>query len=84
MLTRLTHAGIAFALTVALYQGYVLAVAPFVEPVGAAGPVVQAFTEAELAETPASLKAHGPLLQAYFPPGHWSLLEKPPKIIENC
>ena len=32
MITRLTHAAIAFAVTAALYQAYVLAVAPFVEP----------------------------------------------------
>lgn len=32
MITRLTHAAIAFAVTAVLYQAYVLAVAPFVEP----------------------------------------------------
>jgi hypothetical protein len=84
MLTRLTHAGIAFALTVALYQGYVLAVAPFVEPAGAAGPVVQAISPEALARPPASILQYQPLLQAYFPIDHWSLQQQtPPKIIDN-
>jgi hypothetical protein len=84
MLTRLTHAGIAFALTVALYQGYVLAVAPFVEPAGNAGPVVQAISPEDLARPPASILQYQPLLQAYFPIDHWSLQQQtPPKIIDN-
>jgi hypothetical protein len=83
MLTRLTHAGIAFALTVALYQGYVLAVAPFVEPAGIAGPVVQARSPEDLARAPESIKQYEPLLQAYFPTDHWCLLQTPPKIIDN-
>ena len=32
MLTRLTHAAIAFAMTVVVYQAYVLLAVPFIEP----------------------------------------------------
>jgi hypothetical protein len=83
MLTRLTHAGIAFALTVALYQGYLLAVAPFVEPAGAVGQVVQEIPPEKLKQPPASVKQYESLLRAYFAPTHWSLQETPPKIIDN-
>ncbi|HYO24574.1 MAG TPA: hypothetical protein VEQ85_06450, partial [Lacipirellulaceae bacterium] len=82
MLTRLTHAGVTFALTVAAYQAYVLMLVPFVEPAGAAGPVIQAISLEELRKPPAALERYRPLLAAYFPADHWCF-QTPPKIVEN-
>jgi hypothetical protein len=82
MLTRLTHAAIAFAVTAALYQAYVLAIGPFVEP---AWRIEQAATpqESELVVTSAdALHRYRPLLAAYFPPEHWCFAE-PPKALDN-
>lgn len=80
MLTRLTHSAIAFAITVVVYQAYVLFAAPFIEP-----PVdAPQFAQAEgdpLVELQAEHK-YRELLAAYFPPGHWSLT-KPPITAEN-
>jgi hypothetical protein len=83
MMTRLTHAGIAFALTVATYQAYVLVAVPFVEPASAAAPAVRALTDAEL-NAMGGGERYKPLLAAYFPADHWSLApEARPIIIEN-
>jgi hypothetical protein len=71
MLTRLTHAGIAFALTVAAYQAYFLIAVPFVEPAGAA-PVAQALALSQLPNNNATEK-YREFLAAYFQPGHWTL-----------
>lgn len=82
MITRLTHAAIAFAVTAVAYQAYVLAVAPFVEPAWRAEQATQA-TEAELVVTPAqALHRYRDLLAAYFPPTHWCFAE-PPKALDN-
>ena len=84
MLTRLTHAAIAFAVTVAVYQAYVLAVVPLVEPADISQQTVQAISLEQLRQPPARLKEYEPLLRAYFPPDHWCLrLPSPPKIIES-
>jgi hypothetical protein len=82
MLTRLTHAGVAFAATAAVYQAYVLAVTPFVEPAGMAVRESRVLTPSDLAQPPASLLKYGELLAAYFPPDHWCFA-RPPKIVEN-
>jgi hypothetical protein len=82
MLTRLTHAGIAFAITAVLYQGYVLAVAPFVEPPGAARTVAP-IPLATLNRAPASLEHYKPVLAAYFAADHWCFGARPPIIVEN-
>ncbi|WP_428307284.1 hypothetical protein [Lacipirellula sp.] len=82
MITRLTHAAIAFAVTAVLYQGYVLAVAPFIEP---AWRVAQATATPAVDEmmTPAeALHRYRDLLTAYFPPEHWCFA-KPPRALEN-
>lgn len=82
-MTRLTHAGVAFALTVAMYQAYVLVAVPFVEPASAAAPAVRALTDAEL-DAMAGGERYKPLLAAYFPADHWSLAPNArPIIIEN-
>ncbi|BBO36497.1 hypothetical protein [Lacipirellula parvula] len=82
MITRLTHAAIAFAVTAVLYQAYVLAVAPFIEP---AWRVAQATAPPAVDEmmTPAeALHRYRDLLTAYFPPDHWCFA-KPPLALEN-
>jgi len=77
MLTRLTHAAIAFAITVVVYQAYVLLAAPLVEP-----PQTEKLS---LTASDQELKAthkYRELLAAYFPPNHWTLTE-PPITAEN-
>lgn len=82
MLTRLTHAAIAFAVTAAAYQAYFLAVTPFIEPAATPVTVVTHAPDDLLdASTPAPDK-HRDLLAAYFPPEHWCFA-KPPKTLEN-
>ncbi|NOZ39208.1 MAG: hypothetical protein GXP24_03140 [Planctomycetes bacterium] len=78
MLTRLTHAAIAFAITVVVYQAYVLLAAPLIEP-----PAVLQVSGAE--DQQGTLQAthkYRELLAAYFPPGHWTLTQ-PPITAEN-
>ncbi len=82
MLTRLTHAGFAFAAVVAAYQAYVLLVVPIVEPPNASAAPLQAFTAEDFARTPQSLQRYRSLLQAYFPADHWCF-QAPPIILEN-
>lgn len=82
MITRLTHAAIAFAVTAAVYQAYVLAVAPFVEPAWRVEQSQQS-AESELVVTPAeALHRYRDLLTAYFPPTHWCF-DEPPKALDN-
>ena len=82
MITRLTHAAIAFAVTAVLYQAYVLAVAPFVEPAWRVEQASQT-AEGELVVPPAeALHRYRDLLTAYFPPTHWCF-EEPPKALDN-
>ena len=78
MLTRLTHSAIAFAITVVVYQAYVLFAAPLIEP-----PVIARVSdEGEQQGPPQATHKYRKLLAAYFPPGHWTL-EKPPITAEN-
>ncbi len=77
MLTRLTHSAIAFAVTAAVYQAYVLIAAPLIEP-----PQVGHSSGYSSSETPAPTHKYRTLLAAYFPPGHWTLT-KPPITAEN-
>lgn len=73
MLSRLTHAAFAFAVTAFAYQAYVVGVAPFIEPARA-----DEATDARVSlPEPSSLHKHRDLLAAYFPPEHWSLQEAP-------
>ncbi|QDT76283.1 hypothetical protein [Lacipirellula limnantheis] len=82
MLTRLTHAAIAFAVTAAVYQAYVLAVAPFVEPAWRADQAAH-MDQSDLVVTPVeALHRYRDLLSAYFPPTHWCFAE-PPKALDN-
>ena len=79
MLTRLTHAAVAFAVMVVLYQAYVLLAVPFIEPPqphimpGIRGDSIADYTPAH---------KHRELLAAYFPANHWSLAA-PPKSFDN-
>jgi lipopolysaccharide export system protein LptA len=82
MLTRLTHSAIAFAVTVVLYQAYVLAVVPFVEPEWSPEELAEAATEEHFEEGRQAPDKSRELLAAYFPAEHWSL-EKRPITIEN-
>lgn len=79
---RLMHAAIAFAVTVAAYQAYMLAVVPFVEPASAAEATIQPLTADQLHQPPAALERSRPLLQKYFAPDHWCFAA-PPIIVEN-
>ncbi|NOY29998.1 MAG: hypothetical protein GXP28_07405, partial [Planctomycetes bacterium] len=76
MLTRLTHAAIAFAITAVVYQAYVLTVVPLVDP-SQAGSASVASNEQEPTEARKAVHKHRELLAAYFPPGHWTLAEPP-------
>jgi hypothetical protein len=81
MLTRLTHAAIAFAVTAVLYQCYFLAVVPFIEP--AWTPSAAAASSDPLIDGGAeSLDKHRELLAKYFPPTHWCFA-RPPRTLEN-
>ncbi|MCC6492651.1 MAG: hypothetical protein IT424_06495 [Pirellulales bacterium] len=82
MLTRLTHAAIAFAVTAVAYQAYVLAVAPFIEPPATILPTADIAGDGGYAEGPEALNKYQELLAAYFPPGHWCFA-RPPKTLEN-
>lgn len=80
MLTRLTHAAVAFALMAALYQAYVLLAVPFIEP-----PQLQVLRQLEGTIDPADhlpAHKHRDLLAAYFPADHWTLAA-PPKSFDN-
>jgi len=80
MLTRLTHSAIAFAITVVVYQAYVLLAAPLVEP-PLVVKVVEPLTPDQIREGRKATHKHRDLLTAYFPPQHWTLT-KPPITIE--
>ncbi len=77
MLTRLTHAAITFAATVVVYQMYVLAVVPFVDPSSASAAPSQIASPQERAKARQAVHKHRELLAAYFPPGHWTLASPP-------
>ena len=79
MLTRLTHAAIAFAVTVVIYQCYVLVAVPFLEPAQAVSGLAQEGTYEKPREASHNYRD---LLAAYFPPGHWTLIS-PPKTFED-
>jgi len=79
MLLRLTHAAIAFAVTVVFYQAYVLLAVPLLEP---AIDVVNS-AEEKVADHPREVPhRYRDLLATYFPPGHWTLTD-PPKTFED-
>jgi hypothetical protein len=81
MFRRVTHAAIAFAVTAVLYQGYVLAVAPFIEPQWS--PANRATIADEPLESGVdALHRHRALLAKYFPPDHWCFA-RPPKTLGN-
>jgi len=82
MLTRLTHAAVAFAITVAVYQAYVVLAVPFIEPTFAEhqGDRIQDSEEVPPPREPPH--KHRELLAGYFPAGHWTLV-KPPKTFET-
>ena len=78
MLVRLTHAAIAFAVTVVVYQAYVLLAVPFIEPslAPSANPAA-ASTDQQRSEARRAVHKYRELLAAYFPPDHWSLQQPP-------
>lgn len=81
MLTRLTHAAIAFAVTVMIYQAYVLLAVPFIEP--PQPHIIAELGNGESAPTEyTSVHKHRELLAAYFPANHWTLAA-PPKSFDN-
>lgn len=82
MLTRLTHAAIAFAITVVVYQAYVLVAAPFVEPPLLVQDAENALTPEQRRDSLKATHKYRELLAAYFPPGHWTLTQ-PPITAEN-
>ena len=82
MLTRLTHAAIAFAVTAALYQAYVLALAPFVEPAWRIEQAAGGVESQEVVTSDQALHRYRDVLAAYFPPEHWCFAE-PPKALDN-
>ena len=82
MFTRLTHAAIAFALTAAAYQAYVIAVTPFVEPDAMLEPAARRSTGDEWIRAREAPDRYRELLTAYFPPEHWCFA-RPPKTFEN-
>ena len=81
MLTRLTHAAIAFAVTAVVYQVYVLAVVPFVEPSLVTETTEEETTEQQREEARQVLHRDRELFAAYFPADHWTLTT-PPKTFE--
>ncbi len=85
MLIRLTHAAIAFAVTVAAYQAYVLVAVPFVEPAARAAAFGMGVPSIdELLAGSGGSTTHRTLLAAYFAADHWCLDPKVrPIIIEN-
>lgn len=82
MITRLTHAAIAFAVTAALYQAYVLAVAPFVEPAWRIEQAAAGVESQEVVTSDQALHRYRDQLAAYFPADHWCFAE-PPKALDN-
>lgn len=82
MLTRLTHAAVAFAMTVAVYQAYVLFAVPFIEPTLAKQASELTNESGERQPPPVAPHKHRELFAAYFPAGHWTLAE-PPKTFET-
>jgi len=78
MFPRLTHAAIAFAVTTVLYQCYVVAVTPFVEP-----PRADRSPVASPVPTPAARGGvrYRELFAAYLPAGHWALAQ--PRTLDN-
>lgn len=77
MLTRLTHAAIAFAITAVCYQVYALTVVPRVTPPGGSR---RQHVSYETPRTPPH--KYRELLASYLPAGHWALVE-PPKTFQN-
>jgi hypothetical protein len=82
MFTRLTHAAIAFALTAAAYQAYVIAVTPFVEPNAMLESEARRSTPDQWRTGREAPDRYRELLTAYFPPDHWCFA-RPPKTFEN-
>ncbi len=77
MLTRLTHSAIAFAITVVVYQAYVLLAAPLIEPSAGSQQAARMSSNGNPGEPLPATHKHRELLAAYFPPGHWSLTKPP-------
>ena len=82
MLRRLTHAGIAFATTVVIYQVYVLLAVPFLEPIPQGPELIPATIDSDLAQASLPTHKHRDLLAHYFPADHWSL-QQPPISFDN-
>jgi hypothetical protein len=80
MLTRLTHAAVAFAVMAVLYQAYVLFAVPFIEPPQTHIPRALGGGDTIADYTPTH--KHRELLAAYFPANHWTLAS-PPKSFDN-
>lgn len=82
MFNRLTHAGVAFAITVVIYQVYVLLAVPLLEPNLPAHRIDFAQLDPAAGAPPVATHKHRELLAAYFPADHWTL-QKPPKSFDN-
>ena len=77
MLKRLTHAAIAFAAVVAVYQIYVLAAVPFLEPDWNSQAVVEQSSSDQPDVPRVAVHKYLELLAAYFPADHWCLQQQP-------
>ncbi len=82
MLNRLTHAAIAFAITVVVYQVYVMLAVPLLEPNRPISDVDFTGLDPSADQPRLPFHKHRELLAAYFPPDHWTL-QKPPKSFDN-
>ncbi|QEG33618.1 hypothetical protein [Bythopirellula goksoeyrii] len=82
MLTRLTHAGVAFATTVVIYQIYVLLAVPLLEPNRPANATELSEIDPTGGKPRVPFHKHREMLATYFPPDHWTLQE-PPKSFDN-
>lgn len=82
MLKRLTHAAIAFVAVVVVYQLYVLAAVPFLEPDWPGRAVIDQSSPERREAAREVVHKYRQVLSAYFPANHWSL-RRPPKIFES-
>ncbi|MAT71953.1 MAG: hypothetical protein CMJ58_20815 [Planctomycetaceae bacterium] len=82
MFQRLIRAVVAFVVTAAMYQGYVLAVAPIVDPPPAVRPD-NSHADADVLTGGQDMAAkYQQQLAGYFPAGHWSS-QAAPWVLEN-
>ena len=77
MLSRLTHAGVAFAITAVVYQMYVLVAVPLLEPNRPARAIDLSELDPVAGKPHPAMHKYRELLAAYFPPDHWTITQPP-------